>query len=127
MPLCGVSGPFLALSWQAFGRKKPSKNISKTRMKPKMEPKMGSTWDQNEIKMGGQNGKVWPKKVAKRGQEENMSPRGSEACPESPQDSPKSAPRGPKRAPREPKESPKRAQESPSRPKRDPTGPQESL
>ena len=74
--------------------------------------------------MGSQNGKVWPKKGAKRGQEENMSPRGSEACPESPQDSPKSAPRGPKRAPRGPKESPNSAQRVPQeRPKRDPREP----
>ena len=63
--------------------------------------------------MGVKTGKVWPKKTAKRGQEEDMSPRGSEACPNSPQESPNRAPtepkESPKRAPKEPQESPKRA------------------
>ena len=66
---------------------------------------------QNGTKMEAQAGKAWPKKAANRGQEEDMSPRGSEACPNSPQESPKRAPGEPKesskRAPREPQESPK--------------------
>ena len=78
----------------------------------------------NVIKMGAKTAKVWPKKVANRGQGEDMSPRGSEACPNSPQESPN-------RAPREPKERPKRAPREPQkgqkRPKRTTKGLQESL
>ena len=78
--------------------------------------------------MGAQTGKVWPKKVANRGQGEDMSPRGSEACPNSPQDCPNRAPiepqERPMRAPREPQGSPKGAprepQESPKGAPREP-------
>ena len=77
----------------------------------------------NVTKMGAKTGKGWPKKAAKRGQEEDMSPRGSEACPNSPQDSPTRAPRepkeSPKRAPRELQESPKRAPKGPKAPQED--------